>query len=496
MSYEVILLSGQSPSNLVINRFAGPYRLATELRARNIPTKVLLGLSYFSGDELLEMFKKCVDARTLVIGISTTFLASFSIRYSLFKKRVLPRDNMINEIAYAITSIRELYPQIKLVIGGPYARKFSRGLTNINLYVEGYADRILPNYVDELKKLRPKTRYFQFHNNAPLITQQSDTSFDFRHSQIAYDLDDNILRGETLALELARGCIFNCKFCGTPDRGKSIKDNSFLKDENIVYSELMRNYDNFGTTNYIVIDDTFNDSVDKIQILHSVLTKLPFKLRLSAYIRIDLLHAHPHTIPLLWEMGLRGAFFGIESLHTPTRKTISKGFDLDKLLKILDKVNSSWPDVYKTSSFVFGLPKDTPETITAWTNDLILGSGLFDTHDVIAQPLYLANPAMSTYMSEFDANAEKYGYILKDGKNWNNDVTSYQEMFDLASWANVRFAEIRRPFSSFQMVTLHGYGLTNEELSRIDSHRDEDIEYIQNLTDEMYSKYMASVLKD
>ena len=76
---------------------------------------------------------------------------------------------------------------------------------------------------------------------------------------------------EILLLEFARGCKFKCKFCSFRSRCQGwLLSHAFQS----VYDEMLENYDKWGTEHYIVLDETFNDSSEKIEKFASVIEKL------------------------------------------------------------------------------------------------------------------------------------------------------------------------------------------------------------------------------
>lgn len=487
--HEVVILTGQAPSNQFMSRFAGPYRLATELRQNDIPTMVINGFGYYSLDTLIEICDQYITENTLVLGISTTFFVDYAARFARDTSKLYYGDRFRNDILELTKHYKSVNPKLKIVVGGPSARTKLSDLSVIDLIIEGYADDILVNYVKSLKGQSKRLFFDNYHQNVPFLSNPYGSNFVFRNSTIRYQKDDCIMHGETLPLELSRGCIFKCRFCSYPMRGKPKNDTSFLKDENIVYDELLENYERFGTTSYIFVDDTFNDSVPKMESLYNVFNKLPFKLNFGAYIRPDLLDAYPETIDMLYEMGIRGAFFGIESLHDSARKIILKGFNSQKLLQTIEVINKKWQNVAITSSFIYGLPNDTLATMNQWT-DTIFNSGLFDNHDLIFQPLYLLGKS-STYASDFDMDMEKFNYRYKEGyRSWVNDYTSFQEVFEMSKVSNSKATESKRPFSSFHCVTLLGYGLSMDEILSLNGHSKQDIEKIENMTIEKYNDYL------
>ena len=142
---------------------------------------------------------------------------------------------------------------------------------------------------------------------------------------------------EVLPLELSRGCRFKCKFCSFPLLGKKPTDERYLRSEKSVYDELKSNYEEFGTTKYNMLCDTFNETTKKLEMLCRVQEKLKIQLRFSCYLRIDLLGAHKDQINLLHEVGLNTCHFGIESLNYESSKAIGKGFNNEKIKDTLHR---------------------------------------------------------------------------------------------------------------------------------------------------------------
>ena len=88
---------------------------------------------------------------------------------------------------------------------------------------------------------------------------------------------DGIIPDEPLPLDISKGCIFACAFCQYPHIGKTKFD--YIRGMNYIEDELRFNYEKFGTTKYYILDDTFNDSVYKMQASKEMTDRLPFKIR-------------------------------------------------------------------------------------------------------------------------------------------------------------------------------------------------------------------------
>lgn len=487
MKSDIVLLVGQAGDTRTFDRYAGPHRIATELRQEGYTVKIVYGLNHYSSTDLIEMLECVIDDKTLCIGISTTFLAYFSdSQYALPKPKpnVFPKN--IKEICLYF---KEKYKKIKIVMGG-HRSKYKVPETNylVDAFFEGYSDLTFKNYINQLK------------NNKIYLGQQhfidiEGKNFDFRNSTIEYIEDDTIFHNESLTIELTRGCIFKCKFCAYPLLGRNAKDDSWIKTTNNIYTELLTNYERFGTTNYIFSDDTYNDSITKVKFLYDIFAKLPFKINFATYLRLDLLYRYPEMINILKESGLSAGFFGIETFDPFAKRTIGKGLATEKLLQALENCNNIWGDeVIIRDSFIYGLPGETIDTMKRWTDDIIFGSGLFDKHGVVVRPLTLTNYP-NVYQSEFEREVSAYGY--KNGPNgydWTSDITNYYECSNLADDTNKRLDSTPRPFPSFSIPVLLGYGFSKNELYYMNHVDPIVIQQVNNITNNRYNEYKQRFL--
>ena len=73
--------------------------------------------------------------------------------------------------------------------------------------------------------------------------------------------DFNVLPGESLPIEMARGCIFKCKFCNYPLIGK--RKGTYIRDMNEIRDELIETWETKQVDTFYITDDTFNDDNDK-----------------------------------------------------------------------------------------------------------------------------------------------------------------------------------------------------------------------------------------
>jgi radical SAM superfamily enzyme YgiQ (UPF0313 family) len=277
------------------------------------------------------------------------------------------------------------------------------------------------------------------------------------------------MQGEPLPLETARGCIFKCRFCSYPHLGKKKFD--YLKPFDKIRQHLLQNYERWGTTHYIMLDDTFNDSEYKIDGFLDVTRSLPFKIGYVAYIRADLVHRFTGMAEKLQESGLESCFFGLESLHPQASTAVGKGWSgkyaRDYIPHLLHNV---WQDrVNVTTGFIAGLPGEDAASLMdtlKWVNDndimtFWLGLG-------ISSPASLAAGSMDgvAFSSEFERDAEKYGYKFDDKGWWYNDKWTHHTAEKFAM-EKLNFNRKLKRISCWFHIQLRAFGYTDAELWNI-----------------------------
>lgn len=487
MSYDVVILVGISVVDSIFERYAGPHRIATELRNNGYKVFILYGLNYYTSNELIDMCDRVIDNKTLCIGVSTTFLLRDFSTLKQFSNLPVHLENIIQILSH----FKSKYKKLKAVAGGPTAKDKMQGINLFDAFFEGYSDT---RFLQYLKDLSDNKIYLGQQHFRDLEAG----NFDFKHSYINYENHDFIFPNECLPLEITRGCIFKCKFCNYPNIGKSPKDDSWVKSAQTLKQELINNYDNYGTKYYTFSDDTYNAGLDKVKFFHEVITRLPFQIKFSAFIRLDLLYRYPEMIPLLKESGLAGAYFGIETFFPYAKRTIGKGLEVSKILKTIEHCNKIWgDDVICLGSFIYGLPGETIETMRDWTEKIIIKSGLFDKMAINFLPLLLVdakNSVKKLYTSEFDREYDLYGYeFLNDPVNplrWKNQLTTYDECLKLSKEMSSIIYAIKRPYGSFKVAPLLGYGLTMDEISDIKGSKTK----VSEITDTKYKIYKEKIL--
>ena len=411
---DVVILSGtlitqptpsrsqwMDPDERALYRTAGPYVIAHHLRKNNISVQVVDYIQFMSESQLVFFLKKFLPkdkSKPSILGISTTF-------FQIINKR-LP-DHIIN----AIVTIKSEYPKVKVVAGGARAHQLPAKYNHINYALYSYSEDItleLFNGILGKTKLDPK---FKFKNTL----SQDNTKFDIVNSDFRFSKEDCIRPNEALPLEISRGCIFKCKFCRFPHIGK--KKNDYIRCVDRVREELIYNFETFGTTNYYILDDTFNETPGKVKDFYDMTQTLPFKINWCAYLRIDLIHRFPETAVWLKDAGLIGAFFGIETFHPEASALVGKGWS-GKHGKdyILELKNNVWGnDVVITVSLILGIPPETWEDIEETQKWLYLNK--IDNWGY--HTLSMSGNPRKFDKSEFEKDPAKYGFTFPNPENLN-----------------------------------------------------------------------------
>ena len=331
----------------------------------------------------------------------------------------------------------------------------------IDHWIMGYAEEFTVSTINQIIA----------GDELPKIIHTTSANWNFRESSSCFDIEDNIISGETLPIELSRGCMFKCKFCSFPLLGRK-PDDKYLKKEDRIFDEMMHNYENFGTTNYLMMCDTFNETTDKLLRVQRAIDRVGIKINFWAYMRIELIHKYPEQIPLLKEMGVASSFFGLETFNNESGKCIGKGLDRDKQLETLQKLKDAWgPDVLLHGGFIMGLPYETKETAKEWTDLLIRRETALDSISV--NPLYLVpdrkikeGKTSRVFFSEFDLNYKKYGYI-KTKEGGKNDHWEPMEAVTFAREVMQKF-EItnpnKDPLANNYRAAMHPVALMNSRI--------------------------------
>lgn len=483
-----------------LSRYVGPYKISHWIKKHGYTSQVIEFVDDLDEERLYSATAKFVTQDTKVLAISTTFISNNVYIWASGNPGRIP-ESCVN----VIRRIKEQFPNVKVVLGGYMSDRVS-GWGVIDATIMSYtaaSEDIFLEYLDHLTKQTPPPlfsiiepayggRKRRFYNQARTPKYNIETD-DFKFVK-----EDVILHNEPLPLDVSRGCIFACKFCQYPHLGKKKLD--YIRGMEYIEQELIYNYENFGTTRYYILDDTFNDTVIKLGSFHEMVKRLPFKIQYSAYLRADLIHRFPEMAGLLQDSGLYGAYHGIETFHPSASKLVGKGWSGTHAKEFIPELyHNIWGGkVPMHTNFIIGLTGDTKDNVYS-TADWFIENKL---HSIQFNVLGLYGPENNssryTVQSEFDKNAEKYGYKFttaadaRGHRSWKNDNWTTRSAARVCKDVTDTIKPYRK-INTWAIQSLLWYGKTHEYVETT-PHIDIDWLNIKQISKELLDVYYKELM--
>jgi len=462
-----------SVNKTTLFRPIGSYQIAWYLRKNSYSAQVIDFIQFYTEDQIFKLLETYISSETKLIGLGMMIDLKDPANGTILKK-----------IENIFLKIKKNYPTITRIVGSPVASHLSRMHRNKSLFdyiFLGHTEEHVLSLMDHLSKNKACPQFEIVDGNRTIREKFSVPSkkiFDIENCDHQWSKNDYIQPGETLPLELGRGCIFKCKFCRYPYTGKH--KNDFNRNMECVKNEIISNYENWGTTNYFMLDDTFNADQERLKAFNLMVNTLPFKIKYSTYLRLDLISAHPDSEDILLESGLKGAFFGIETFNKQAADLIGKSWNSKNSKNyLLDLYHKKWKkQTTITAAFICGIPPETLDECKE-TNQWLIDN---EIPSWIWMNLGVSKDAHDEYRSEFDRNAEKYGftwemhegrYIWKTdycdsilAKEWklqlDNESKSYQKLnvWSLLSLGSIG-ADIEE-YQNYKIVDIDWKNISNQ----------------------------------
>lgn len=439
------------------------FRLRTAAKKHGYNILTMDSATAMSQTELESVLDSVITDKTLMIGISTVWLSA------LGSNDVVP---WLNQGFFNRLKLK--YPKLKIVAGGNGVIRLLGAMSiyeSCDWHIKGFSDESFPRLLMMLAG-RPNhgLKYFVDHHGKRTI--DSNKFHQITHPDDIETIwlpEDDVKSHQPLPLEVSRGCIFRCAFCNHPFQGKKDPD-EYIRTSESLARELRRNYELFGTTRYAITDDTFNDSIEKLDRLERAidLAKLP-EFEFVGYIKPELLATKPEMINQLTRLGVRGAYAGIESFNNVARKAMGKGMDIDRVLDSLRLLSSKHQDIHLFSSLIVGLPGDSIEDIYKMNEFLI------DSQSTLFKSWYLFPLSIFTYDKQYDEtqspiekDPEKYGYTIEQRTvgvhcEWKNEFMSYTDSIKVTNDLQQKNRSLMMA-GGWSVGTAWNVGATSEEI--------------------------------
>jgi hypothetical protein len=432
-------------------RSIGAYRIATVLRNHNYQVEVLDFLSYWNPDDII----KYIDSgpQPLWIGFSSTFTGPN-------KDVWMSNGQMFHDcLTHYGFKENEFWNKLKsrapIILGGARTERL-KYFYNADFVVSGYADsavipiteyitglnKNLKYKVETIKSLKyPNTKYDIKSINCEEfypVTDVSNITTEFHDS-------DFIQPGEVLPIEISRGCIFKCTFCAFPLNGKT--KNDYIRPKEQILRDIELYKKKYSSDQYIVLDDTFNDTIEKMQMMKEIYDQTG-GFNFWSYGRLDLIAAKPEMLHLIDKIGWKYFSFGIETFNRQAGKKIGKGADPDKLKETLKKIKQQYPKSWLLFEMIVGLPGETRESIDTTIEWFSENRDLWN--EVHFKELFVANGKFQAWKSQMTEQPEKFGLKVINiensnayGLKWQHDTMNTDQARNLSSEITEKINKIK-----------------------------------------------------
>lgn len=498
---DIVFWSSPLPEDkdAIASRPVGAYKISHWMRKHGYDTQVIEYTAFLTEDQLYRATKKFVTDKTLVLGISTTFLAILPYTWSDGKLRNAPE----HVVAVAHRLKRE-YPKLKIVLGGYGAERLSGwGVADVSVmsYTTATEDIFL-EYVNHLRTGSPApfgklefprvakyvpddvTKRPRMHYN-----QARNPKYNIEFDDFKFVEADCVLPQEVLPMDVSRGCIFACRFCQFPHLGKKKMD--YVRGMEYIGQEMLSNYEKFGTTNYHLLDDTFNDTEWKLTEFLKTTQSLPFSINYAAYVRAELLERFPDTPHLLQESGAVGVMHGLESLHPHASNLVGKVWSSGKGREYIPHL---FHDIWKGQigqqlAFITGLPKETAgdlENTFKWFVDNRLFNAVIHLLKIYS-PGEKEAGGNQNLLSEFDRNSEKYGFRFDRNGDWYNETWTRRQASKFTDELRKKFNHVNH-IGAWQMPIMMALGYDKKYLLET-VKKDMNWDIIKQQRDNLYQAY-------
>jgi anaerobic magnesium-protoporphyrin IX monomethyl ester cyclase len=323
--------------------------------------------------------------------------------------------------------IRTLFPEMKIVIGGPITLSLADRLAADcapDFISVGPAEMTMNPIIDIIAKSGPTgtadphcvttgaTTVVRFEDKENKAIETAPfpeiTLLDFRKYRNLESLFTFLPRGHCIALETTRGCPYTCIFCDKTVWGYRMGK----RDAPSIAGYMKSAYDNLDINKFYFIDDLFLGPADRTRELCSLLKPMGDHIAWSCSARID--QASEELFNDLRSAGCRSVFMAIESGSQRILDTIRKRITIDMIRASVACAKRA--GLLVTTNFIVGLPGENKETLLE-TRRLIEELPLDDISFSIATPF--PNTPMFEWAKKNERLPVQYETEIED---WNGFV--------------------------------------------------------------------------
>lgn len=340
----------------------------------------------------------------------------------------------IKAAAYIAEKIKEIYPDIKFMVGGPHVTAIPKQTLEefpvFDFLVRGEAELILPqlfkkNLLD-IKGIVTREKDDNSYDRVENLDELPYPAWEEFDLKLYPGSDPHRTRQE-LFVSTSRGCPNSCVFCVRP-----FGQRRTYRSIPSIIEEIERNIKEFNCQAINFCDETFTADIEFSMELFRTMIKngLNKKIRWSCETRVD--NASPEMFKLMKEAGCYYVFFGFESADDEMLKRAGKGFDVAQIKKAVGWAKEA--GLICAGSFILGLPGETEETAM---KSIKLAKEL----DIYSTTFPIAVPFPGTSIREM---AKKGMFGLKIlTNNWDDYEKQYPGVMDSEHLSIDRLRELQ-----------------------------------------------------
>jgi anaerobic magnesium-protoporphyrin IX monomethyl ester cyclase len=309
------------------------------------------------------------------------------------------------------SSVKNFRPDIKIILGGPYAARYDGGLKLIKY---PSIDFIIPDEGEEvigelIQALNSSSDYTQI---AGLIYKKGIETIDTGQRPLILNIDQlpfpdfslfpiSFYKSIALPILGSRGCIFSCTFCSETVFWRRYR---YRTGQNL-FEEFKFHFEKTGQRYYYIVDSLINGNIKELEIFCDFMIEYKEKIEWGgkASIRRQMT---PELLVKMKKAGCLHLEYGIESGSPKVLRDMKKGYTVEIGEKVVkDTCNAG---IRVGTFWLVGFPTESEEDYELSKKYLFKLKPYLDH----ATPGYGAGLLKG---SDIQLNPEKYGIIQKNG---------------------------------------------------------------------------------
>ncbi len=276
-----------------------------------------------------------------------------------------------------ISTAKRYRPSLITMMGGPHvsftAERSLADYPGIDLIVRGEGERTIAELMAE--EMNPsaweKIRGLAFRQDGGIVMTDSQPFIEdldtlplpARH---LLPLSRYQALGYSISIITSRGCPYSCIFC----QGRRMVGNRVrLRSAPLVVDEIEQILA-YGIDRINVADDLFVSQSGRVKEVCGEILRRGLRFSWSAFARVNTVDRE--TLKLMREAGCDSVSFGVETGNPDLLKRIRKGITREQVREAVDLCKET--GIIAHTSFIVGLPGETPETLKE-TGEFAAGLG-------------------------------------------------------------------------------------------------------------------------